>query len=51
LKRAKARPADETTPMKATIEIAILAFGYKNHVSISRARGFVRRFSVTTRRR
>jgi transposase, IS5 family len=47
LKRAKARPTLETTPMKATIEIAIPVFGYKNHVCMDRAHGFVRRFSVT----
>lgn len=46
LKRAKVRPADETTPAKR-IEIAVPVFGYKNHVSIDRAHGFVRRFSVT----
>jgi len=48
LKRAKARPQSQdgtiTTPR---VEIAILAFGYKNHVSIDRAHGFVRRFAVT----
>jgi IS5 family transposase len=47
LKRAKAPPADETTPTKAKVEIAVPVFGYKNHVSIDRAHGFVRRFSVT----
>jgi transposase, IS5 family len=46
LKRAKARPADDSK--KAKVEIAIPVFGYKNHVSIDRAHGFVRRFAVTS---
>jgi IS5 family transposase len=46
LKRAKARPADDSK--KAKVEIAIPDFGYKNHVSIDRAHGFVRRFAVTS---
>ncbi len=45
LKRAKARPAGEDK--KPKVEIAIPVFGYKNHVSIDRAHGFVRRFTVT----
>jgi transposase, IS5 family len=45
LKRAKARPASDGE--KAKVEIAIPVFGYKNHVSIDRAHGFVRRFTVT----
>ena len=45
LKRAKARPADDSK--KAKVEIAIPEFGHKNHVSIDRAHGFVRRFAVT----
>src|SRR5262249_8633721 len=45
LKRAKARKAtDDGT--KAKVEIAIPVFGYKNHVSIDRAHGFVRRSSA-----
>lgn len=46
LKRAKARRA---TPDggKAKVETAIAVFGYKNHVSIDRRHGFVRRFVVT----
>ena len=47
LKRAKARPAKETAPAKAKVEIAVPVFGYKNHVCIDRAHGFVRRFCVT----
>jgi IS5 family transposase len=45
LKRAKARPAGEDG--KAKVEIAIPVFGYKNHVSIDRAHGLIRRFAVT----
>ncbi len=46
LKRVKARKAkDDGT--KSKVEIAITVFGYKNHVSIDRAHGFVRRFVVT----
>ena len=32
---------------KPRVEIAIPVFGYKNHLSIDRAHGFVRRFTVT----
>jgi hypothetical protein len=40
-----ARPAKNGE--KAKVEIAIPVFGYRNHVSIDRAYGFVRRFAVT----
>ena len=46
LKRAKARPADQNSK-KPQVEIAIPVFGYKNHLNIDRAHGFVRRFTVT----
>lgn len=46
LKRARARQASDDGT-KATIEIAIPVFGYKNHVCVDRAHGFVRRFAVT----
>ena len=46
LKRAKARPPREDGG-KARVEIVIPVFGYKNHLSIDRAYGFVRRFTVT----
>lgn len=46
LKRAKARKA-RADGTKAKLEIAIPVFGYKNHISIDRAHGFVRRFTVT----
>jgi hypothetical protein len=46
LKRAEARKAkDDGT--KAAVEIAIPVFGCKNHVSIARAHGVLRRFTVT----
>ena len=47
LKRAKARKAG-SDGQKAKVEIAIPVFGYKNHISIDRAHGFVRRFTVTS---
>jgi transposase, IS5 family len=46
LKRAKARPAG-ADGSKPRVEIAVPVFGYKNHLSIDRAYGFVRRFTVT----
>jgi IS5 family transposase len=46
LKRAKALPPGEDG--KPKVEIAIPAFGYKNHVSIDRAHGLIRRFAVTS---
>ena len=47
LKRAKARKAKEDGT-KAKVEIAIPVFGYKNHVSIDRAHGFIRKYAVTS---
>ena len=47
LKRVKARKAG-SDGQKAKVEIAIPVFGYKNHISIDRAHGFVRRFTVTS---
>lgn len=41
--KAKARP-DGTKP---PVDIAIPAFGYKNHASIDRRHGFIRKWSVT----
>ena len=46
LKRAGVRKAREDGT-KAKVEIAIPVFGYKNHIGIDRAHGFVRRFAVT----
>ena len=48
LKRAKARPRSEDGITKPRVEIAIPVFGYKNHVSIDRAHGFVRRLPSRT---
>lgn len=47
LKRARARKAGPGG-QKAKVEVAIPVFGYKNHISIDRAHGFVRRFTVTS---
>jgi IS5 family transposase len=47
LKRAKARPQSQDGTTRPRVEIAIPVFGYKNHVSIDRAHGFVRRFAIT----
>jgi len=44
-KRAKAREAKDGE--KAKVEIAMPVFGYKNPVSIGRAHGLIKRFSVT----
>ena len=46
LKRAKGRSAGDDG--KPKVEIAIPVFGYKNHVSIDRAHGLIRRFAVTS---
>src|SRR5215213_8700075 len=46
LKRARTKATTETT-RKRRVEIAIPVLGYKNHISIDRAYGFVRRFAVT----
>lgn len=47
LKRARARkPKPDGT--KAKLEIAIPTFGYKNHVSIDRRHGLIRRFKTTS---
>jgi len=42
----KARPP-EGVPRQATTEIAVPMFGYKNHLGIDRAHGFIRRSVVT----
>ena len=47
LKRAKTRKS-EADGTKAKVEIAIPVFGYKNHVSVDRAHGFIRKFAVTS---
>lgn len=49
LKRGRKRPAppEGGTKRIATGEILVPAFGYKNHLSIDRAHGLIRRFAVT----
>lgn len=48
LKRGKKRPTPPSGSARgATPEIAVPMFGYKNHIGIDRAHGFVRRFAVT----
>jgi IS5 family transposase len=48
LKRGrKPRPPEGGTPRQAVAEIAVPVFGYKNHLGIDRAHGFIRRFAVT----
>ena len=42
----KARPP-EGAPRQAAAEIAVPMFGYKNHLGVDRAHGFIRRFAVT----
>jgi IS5 family transposase len=42
----KARPP-EGAPRQAAVEIAVPMFGYKNHLGVDRAHGFIRRFVVT----
>ena len=48
LKRGKTKPRPPDGSARAAApEIAVPMFGYKNHVGIDRAQGFVRRFKVT----
>ncbi len=50
IKRGRKRetpPGDEGARRQAQQEIAVPVFGYKNHIGIDRAHGFVRRFTVT----
>jgi hypothetical protein len=48
LKRGRKRPAPEGGAKRiATGEILVPAFGYKNHLSIDRQYGLIRRFAVT----
>lgn len=46
IKRGRKQTPPEGTPRQAT-EIAVPVFGYKNHIGIDRAHGFIRRFTVT----
>jgi len=43
----KAPPSAEGAQRQAISEIAVPVFGYKNHIGIDRAHGFIRRFAVT----
>jgi transposase, IS5 family len=47
IKRGRKRDAADGQKRQAQAEIAVPIFGYKNHIGIDRAHGFVRRFSVT----
>jgi IS5 family transposase len=47
LKRGRQRPPPQGAPRTAQPAIAVPMFGYKNHIGIDRAHGFVRRFTVT----
>jgi transposase, IS5 family len=44
VKFSKARPREDGTPQ---VDIAVPAFGYKNHVSIDRRYGLIRRWTAT----
>jgi IS5 family transposase len=47
MKRDKKRQAGPCDGRRRHVEIAGLVFGYKNHISIDREFGFVRRYTVT----
>ena len=47
IRRGKKAPPPEGAQRQATSEIAVPIFGYKNHVGIDRAHGFIRRYTVT----
>jgi len=47
IKRGKKTPPPDSAPRQAPTQIAVPAFGYKNHIGIDRAHGFIRRFTVT----
>lgn len=47
LKRGRKAKPPEGSPRQATAEIAVPMFGYKNHLGVDRAHGFIRRFVVT----
>ena len=44
VKFSKARPREDGTPQ---VDISVPAFGYKNHVSIDRRYGLIRRWTAT----
>ncbi len=45
IKYTKAKPREDGTP--PPVDLAIPAFGYKNHVSIDRAHGLIRKWTAT----
>ena len=47
IKRGRKREAAPGEGHKRQIEIAVPAFGYKNHIGIDRAFGFLRRYRIT----
>jgi transposase, IS5 family len=47
IKRGRKREAAPGEGHKRQIEIAVPVFGYKNHIGIDRAFGFLRRYSIT----
>ena len=47
IKRGKKAPPPQRVQRQAISEIAVPVFGYKNHLGIDRAHGFIRRFTVT----
>jgi transposase, IS5 family len=47
LKRGRKAKPPGGSPHQATVEIAMPMFGYKNHLGVDRAHGFIRRFVVT----
>jgi transposase, IS5 family len=44
VKFSKAKPREDGTPQG---DIAVPAFGYKNHISIDRRHGLIRRWTAT----
>ena len=47
IKRGKKRDAAPGADHKQQVEIAVPAFGYKNHIGIDRTFGFLRRYDIT----
>ncbi len=47
IKRGRKQAPPEGAPRQASSEIAVPVFGYKNHLDVDRAHGFIRRFVVT----
>jgi IS5 family transposase len=47
IKRGRKAPPEGGAQRRASAEIAVPMFGYKNHLGIDRGHGFIRRFTVT----